>query len=481
MNVRQFFASMSHRARIAFGTGLLLIVCLVGAGLWWIAHPPYGVLYGNLREADAAEITATLGQMQVPYRLADQGKVILVPSDQVYETRMQLVSRGVPKGGSVGFELFKDSDYGVTEFAQRVNYQRALQGELERTIAALGEVDSARVHLTIRRADLFQTETDPSKASVTLTLRQGKSLDAKEVAGIQRLVASAVDGLAPASVVVLDDQGRVLSGSAGGAMSNALDSDSLSARNQMETQLRTRVDELLRRVLQTDNFTVSVNVSLNYDHVKQVREQLIPQGKDGNGLLVREKVDSSGHAADDGGANQATGPATSSDRELEYAHGSEQEEVDRAPGRIERISVGVVVPGALPKEEVDKLSGVVSASLGLDPSRGDKVDIVALAPSEAAKATAGAAVAHATPVDAHSPLGADAMPPAPATTATAKPMAPWWSHVWLYPVLALLVLLALVALLTTRRPVAPRRLTVSEREDALLRLRQWIESSEAER
>ncbi|MFS6823044.1 flagellar basal-body MS-ring/collar protein FliF, partial [Staphylococcus aureus] len=127
------------------------------------------------------------------------GKVILVPSDQVYETRMQLVSRGVPKGGSVGFELFKDSDYGVTEFAQHVNYQRALQGELERTIAALSEVDSARVHLTIRRADLFQTDTDPSKASVTLTLRQGKHLDAKEVAGIQRLVASAVDGLTPAS------------------------------------------------------------------------------------------------------------------------------------------------------------------------------------------------------------------------------------------------------------------------------------------
>src|SRR6185437_16226858 len=102
VNIRQFFASMSQRARIAFGAGLLLIACLVGVGLWWIAHPPYGVLYGNLREADAAEITATLGQMQVPYRLTDQGKVILVPSDQVYETRMQLVSRGVPKGVASG-------------------------------------------------------------------------------------------------------------------------------------------------------------------------------------------------------------------------------------------------------------------------------------------------------------------------------------------------------------------------------------------
>jgi len=467
---------MSQRARIAFGAGLLLIACLVGVGLWWIAHPPYGVLYGNLREADAAEITATLGQMQVPYRLTDQGKVILVPSDQVYETRMQLVSRGVPKGGSVGFELFKDSDYGVTEFAQHVNYQRALQGELERTIATLGEVDSARVHLTIRRVDLFQTDTDPSKASVTLTLRQDKSLDAKEVAGIQRLVASAVDGLAPASVVVLDDQGRVLSAASTGGPGNALDSDSLSARSQMEGQLRTRVDELLHRVLQTDNFTVSVSVSLNYDHVKQVRQQLIPQGKDGNGLLVREKIDSSGHAADDGSVTQVSGSATSSDRELEFAHGSEQEEVDRAPGRIERISVGIVVPGALPKQEIDKLSGVVSASLGLDPSRGDKVDIVALAPSEAVKVVTSPA-AHVAPVGAHpSPVTG------PATMAAAKPEALWWSHVWLWPILGVLVLVALVGLLVTRRTTAtPRRLTAPEREEALLRLRQWIESAEVER
>jgi len=195
--MRQFFASMSDRARLAFAAGVLLIAIVVGVAVWWIMHPPYGVLFRDLREADAAEITATLGQMQVPYRLTDEGKAILVPSEQVYETRMKLVSQGVPKGGSVGFELFKDSDYGVTEFAQKVNFQRALQGELERTIASLEEVASARVHMTIRRTDLFEPDQDPSKASVTLSLRPDKHLDAREVAGIQRLIASAVDGLAP--------------------------------------------------------------------------------------------------------------------------------------------------------------------------------------------------------------------------------------------------------------------------------------------
>src|SRR5690348_10498329 len=131
--MRHFFASMSRRSRIAFATGLFLILCLVGGATWWIMHPPYGLLFGELRESDAAEITTALSQMQVPWRLADEGRTILVPAEQVYETRMKLVSQGVPKGGSVGFELFKDSDYGVTEFAQKVNFQRALQGELERT------------------------------------------------------------------------------------------------------------------------------------------------------------------------------------------------------------------------------------------------------------------------------------------------------------------------------------------------------------
>lgn len=475
--MRQFFASMSYRARIAFGISVLLIAGTVGLGLWWLMHPPYGVLYSNLRQTDAAEITVTLGQMQVPFRLADQGKVILVPADQVYETRMQLVSKGVPKGGSVGFELFKDSDYGVTEFAQKVNYQRALQGELERTISSLAEVDSARVHLTIRHADLFQTDKDPSKASVTLTLRQGKHLDSGEVAGIQRLVASAVDGLSAASVVVLDDQGKVLSGSAAQGQDGALNSDSLSLRTRLEGQLRTRVDDLLRRVLRTSNFAVSVDVSLNYDHVKQVRERLISQGKDGNGLLVREKIDSSGHMADDSAADHAKrGPVTSNDRELEFAHGTEQEEVDRAPGRIERISVGIVIPSTLPKEEIGKLSGVVSASLGLDPSRGDKVDIAAIAPPEVVAASA-QPVPRTNLRQARTPVDSTASSSDKPLT---KPISQWTKQEWLYPVLAALVLFVLGALLMARRTVSPRRLTMSEREEALLRLRQWIESTEAE-
>lgn len=473
--MRQFFVSMSRSSRLAFLLGLLLIAGTVGGVVWWVMHPPYGVLYGNLRMQEAAEITSTLGQMQVPYRLSDEGKTVLVPAEQVYDTRMKLAAQGVPKGGSVGFELFKDSDYGVTEFAQRVNYQRALQGELERTIASLDEVASARVHLMIRRADLFDRDKQASKASVTLSLRPQKRLDAREVAGIQRLVASAVDGLSPAAVVVLDDSGTVLSASSMDGQGTLLAGDRLDAEARIEGQLKARAEALLRHVLQTGDFTVSVDVRLDYDRVKEVSERLIAQGKDGNGLLVREKIDSSGHPAAASDADHpGSGSATSSDHELEFAHGREQKEVEQAPGGIKRISVGIVIPSSLSRGKVEQLSDVVSAALGLDRSRGDTVDIAAIAPAASDAADAGAAkpapltaTAHAAPAPAKSP--------AVAATSNAWP---WRIFLALAAAVVLALLLAIPLLV---RRVEPRRLSASDREEALRRLRQWLEVAEVER
>lgn len=465
--MRQFFASMSQRSRFLFAAGLLLIACVIAATAWWIMNPPYGVLFSDLREADAAEITTTLGQLQVPYHLADQGKTIMVPAEQVYETRMKLVSQGVPKGGSVGFELFKDSDYGVTEFAQKVNFQRAMQGELERTIASLTEVVSARVHLTIQRQTLFERDQEPSKASVTLNLRPQKHLDAREVAGIQRLVASAVEGLAPESVVVLDDKGVVLSGYVADGQGGVSVSDRLDEQTRLEADLRARIGQILHRVLSRDDFTVSVDVRLNYDHVKQVQERLLPQGKDGNGLLVREKEDSTGHGSDSSDPDHVkTGP-TSSDHEMEYAHGREQEEIERAPGSIERISVGIVIPSSLSKEEIAKLSDVVSAGLGLDYSRGDKVDIAAIALPEPEKA-----VASSIPSAIQTDALAEDVPKnaAPAELVYAMPA-------WAFGIIGVLVLLILAGVLASGKRTA-RRLLPSEREEALAQLRQWIESPE---
>lgn len=470
--MRQFFASMSRRSRIAFAAGLLLITLVAGGVTWWTMHPPYAVLFGDLRQSDAAEITSALGQMQVSYRLADEGKTILVPAEDVYGTRMKLVSQGVPKGGSVGFELFKDSDYGVTEFAQKVNFQRALQGELERTIASLSEVASSRVHLTIHRTSLFEHEQEASKASVTLNLRPGKHLDARAVAGIQRLVASAVEGLAPESVAVLDDKGVVLSGYVADGQGGTLATDRLDEQTKLENRLRARVGELLHRVLSTDDFTVSVDVRLNYDHVKQVSERLLAQGKDGKGLLVREKVDTTDRPPDTSDSDHVrTGPA-SNQHEAEYAHGREQEEVERAPGRVERISVGIVIPTTLPRTDLSKLSDVVAAGLGLDPARGDKVDIAAIAPPEPVNAPA-VSVPRVAPDDAM-PRSIDG-----SNSAVAPDRLHGVAPFWIYAAVAGLLLLILAGLLMTHRR-APRRLLPQERAEALSRLRQWIEVNESE-
>jgi len=469
--MRLFFASMSQRSRIAFAMGLLLILCMIGGATWWIMHPPYGVLFSDLRESDAAEITTALSQMQVPWNLADEGKTILVPAEQVYETRMKLVSQGVPKGGSVGFELFKDSDYGVTEFAQKVNFQRALQGELERTIASLSEVTSARVHLTIHHASLFEHDQEASKASVTLNLRPEKHLDAREVAGIQRLIASAVEGLAPESVAVLDGKGVVLSGNPADGRDGVPVSDRLDQQSRLENGMRKRIGQLLHRVLPDDDFTVSVGVRLNYDHVKKVSDRLLVQGKNGNGLLVREKIDATGHAADGSDPDHVRVDPPSKRREVEYAHGHEQEEVERALGRIERVSVGIVISSALSKAEVDKLSDVVSAGLGLDPARGDKIDIAAIAaperalpaPTVAAAMTDTVATAPATTISQIQP-----------TSAPVSPLAGFPS--WAYAVAAALAVLILACLMMLGRR-SPRRLLPSEREETLAQLRQWMDTS----
>jgi flagellar M-ring protein FliF len=370
---------MSARTRAAF---ILCVGAIVVAGValaWWAMHPPYGVLFRDLREADAAEITTALDQQQVPYRLADDGSTVLVPEERVYESRMKLVSQGVPKGNSVGFELFKDSDYGVTEFAQKVNFQRALQGELERTIESLDEVTSARVHLTLRRDSLFDGDKTPAKASVTLTLKPGRHVDTNQVAGIQRLAASAVDGLEPSSVVVLDERGTPLTSASSGGNARASLGEALDEQEKAEQDLRARAAQLLAQALPGQAFSVSVDVALNFDRVKRVSEHLIAQGKDGNGLLSHVKTNSTGKLTGDPDPDGKLPATASLGQESDYAHGREQEEYESAPGRIQRITVGVVVPSGLAQGEVARLEDVVAAGLGLDLARGDRVKIAGFA------------------------------------------------------------------------------------------------------
>ncbi|HTD29458.1 MAG TPA: flagellar basal-body MS-ring/collar protein FliF [Xanthomonadaceae bacterium] len=380
-----FMNNYSKPARTGLLLGAALLLIGLAAASWWLFTPRYQLLFGNLRESSAAEVTKSLAEWKVPYRFTDGGAGIEVPADQVYDTRMKLVSAGVPSGGHVGFELFDHSDFGVTEFAQRVNYQRALQGELERSIAALPGVEVVRVHLTIRRPGLFVGQDDSSKASVAITMTPGEALNAQQVGGIRNLVASAVDGLSPKAVVVLGPAGVLPGGSASGG-----DQGGLLAQNEeqagYEARVRERISDLLSQVFHIQTYRVSVDVRLNFDQDHKVSEHLVEQGADGNGLLVRKHVSGAGAVAGAGVAAEAgkdskdskEAAATPKQEDLDYAHGTEREEYARAPGRVERLSIAVLVPPTLDDAQMERLRQLVTAAAGLDDKRGDRLEITSV-------------------------------------------------------------------------------------------------------
>ncbi|MEH0198333.1 flagellar basal-body MS-ring/collar protein FliF [Caulobacter sp. CCNWLY153] len=206
------FRTASPSRQIAIVATGVVVLCAIFFAVYWLAlRKPYGVLFTNLRDMDAATIVGELDKKKVPYKLADHGATILVPQDQVDGVRLDVMSQDLPLKGMVGFELFNKSDMGLTEFAQKINYQRALQGELARTIMTLEGIETARVHLSLAEQTIFRGDRQPAKASVTLAPRTGQVLSPATVRGVQRLVAAAVSDLKAADVVVLDGEGQIVS------------------------------------------------------------------------------------------------------------------------------------------------------------------------------------------------------------------------------------------------------------------------------
>lgn len=370
-SLKSFYHSLESKSRLAILLGAVGIVLGTVIVLWWIFSSKQQLLFGNLREADAAEIAQSLNEWKIPHSFTDDGSGILVDGEQVHDTRMRLVSAGVPRGGHVGFELFDDNDFGVTEFAQRINYQRALQGEIERTIAAIPGVTDVRVHLAIKRPGLFLSRQEESKASVALNLEPGVELGRKQIGGIKSLVAAAVEGLAPEAVVVIGPGGTPLAGgasTAGQDISGQQEEGSLTA-----TKLEQRVSDLLFTALGNRDSAVSVDVRLNFDRVHKTSERLLAQPGSTLGMVTKRQ--SSGTRVGEVGS-----PTGTPDEQVEYAHGTEREEITRASGTIERLSVAVMLPRVMAATELEQLRRLVGASVGLDASRGDRLEIV-FAPS----------------------------------------------------------------------------------------------------
>lgn len=444
-----------------FFAGLAVIVVLFAAALWWLTRPTWAALYKDAGEANQAAILATLGQWQLPYRIREG--TIEVPEDTVAAARMHLADAGVPGRGSVGFELFDQADYGMSEFSQKINYQRALEGELARTLMGTAEVQHARVHLTFKKSGLYRQAEEPAKASVVLRLRPDAVLDGQRVRGVQQLVASAVEGMSVERVVVLNESGQLLSSGDG----NAAQPEHLRMTAQVEQDLRRKAETLLTRSLGHNAAEVSVRVQMNFDRVKSVRELPVGGGKD---ALQRSREITSSESA----SGSSDSKRSQSTRESDFMVGKERAEIEHASGRIERISAGVVLAAPQNEAGLKEMRNLLQATLGLDTARGDQLVIAYLPRSPAATATPSVATPAVQAAPANVTSVASSEP-----TVVADAQAPWlrWGVSAGAGLLSLVLLgLWLSARQRARRPLAAAqpRLSSVEREQLLVDLRRWL-------
>ena len=381
--MQQWWSTLPTRARLSLAAAAALVLVAVAATGWWLLRADRAVLFSDLRAQDAATVVAELEKLKVPFALADQGSTILVERSDVHALRLKLMGRELPLHGTVGLELFNTSDLGMTEFAQKINYQRALQGELTRTILSFPEVRDARVHLAFAEQGLFKQNAARAKAAITLNLRQGASLRAEQVSGIQRLVAAAVPGLLPQEVTIVDQQGVALSRVAEAENDASAGSARLDLKRETEGYLSRKAAAVLEKAFGPGQALASVDVTLNMDQVRVTTEDVIPaaDGKGAAGVLVRERESARDSAAPEARAGDARGARGSSmQRDVEYQVGRRVEQVVSQPGAIRKIHVVAVVRQDLDATVREQVQRLLAAAVGASPERGDAVVLQVLKP-----------------------------------------------------------------------------------------------------
>ncbi len=372
----------------------------------------FEVLYSNLEQKDAAEVTAELKKENVPYRLATKDKMImvLVPSEKVYDTRLTLAGQGLPKGTGVGYEIFDQPKWGSTDFTQKVNYKRALEGELQRTIGSLQEIQGARVSIVIPEPELFTEKEKPTTASVVLELKPDTQLKREQVRGIVHMVSSSVEGLKPENVNVIDSKGNILSAfiqeeqqddnqdplNGGSALTQQakLTLHQMEVQQSFEKDLERKVNLMLTKVLGGNSrFAVSVSAELNFDKTENDSETFEPV-VDGQGIARSTQTKKEQYVGDGGFPSTLVGGVPGTDSNIpgyqavagansQYSkeENTTNYEINRtvkhnvvAPGSPKRISVGVFVDNLQP-QQVEAIKSAVVAAAGMDINRGDQVAV----------------------------------------------------------------------------------------------------------
>jgi len=465
-----------RRARIGLAAGAAAILIATVAASVWLLRTDQQVLFSDLAPQDAATIVAELDKMKLPYRLGGDGNTILVPADLVYPTRLKLVGKELPLRGAVGLELFNESEVGMTEFTQKVNYQRALQGEITRTILSLDEVQSVRVHLVLAEQSLFKKTGKQAKASITLAVKPGRTLDVAQVQGIQRLVAAAVPDIKADDVTIVDGRGLALTRRPGGENAAAADlGAALDDKRAIEAYLGKKVIDVLDATFGPGQGIATVDVALNHDQTKVTTERVLGAADGGNGAGVKVRERRSTREADDNSSETSSSGLLS--QETDYQVGRRVEQVVSAGGAVARINVAVVVRDVLDAAQVEHLKEVVARAAGISPARGDSVSVYTMNQVAPARSVTLA------------PMPQAALPPAsPAAPApaTAGAMASLPGAGVVLPLVfggsaaALALGLAGFAWRRKQRP-ALARLSLQQREDMLVRVQGWLDTPAGER
>ena len=369
-----------------------------------VTTPQMTTLFTDLSTEDSSAIIKDLERQAIPYELRNDGAVIMVPKDKVTRLRMKLAEGGLPKGGGVGYEIFDKSDaLGTTSFVQNINHLRALEGELARTIRAIDRIQAARVHLVLPEKPLFSRETPEPSASIVVRVRG--SLEPQQIRAIRHLVASAVSGLKPTRVSIVDETGQLLADGEAGDNENVIGDE---RRNAYEKRMRNEVEAIVSSVVGAGRARVQLSADFDYNKITQTSDKFDPEGRVLRSSQTREEssqtTDNNGQVTVNNelpGNQQAGGPApkdqskkTEETNNYEISHTTKTEITEA--GRVNRISVAVLVDGVYTKgekgdmvykerskDELERIATLVRSAIGFDQKRGDQVEVVNLKFAEA--------------------------------------------------------------------------------------------------
>ncbi len=411
------FTRTAGGQKIMLALGVAIAVAVMGAVWMWGQQPDYRVLFSNFSDRDGGAIVAELEKMNIPYKYAEGGGAVLVPADRVHDARLKLASQGLPKGGNVGFELMENQKLGSSQFVERVNFQRAMEGELARSIESVSSVQSARVHLAMPKDSVFVSEQKAPTASVLLNLHPGRVLDVQQISAIVHLVASSVPELPIKNVTVVDQHGNLLSETGKMASANGMDPSQIKYVQELQQNVVRRIESIISPIVGPSNVRAEATADVDFSRSQQAVESYKPN-QTPDAMVIRsqqtsESLNGTGNPGGVPGAltNQPPAPATApinapgpnavapvngtpatntrKDATVNYEVDKTIQYVQQGSGGLKRLSVAVVVNykqttdkdgkvvmKPLTAAETTQITDLVKEAMGFNAERGDSVNVV---------------------------------------------------------------------------------------------------------